>query len=43
MTDLEERARAFVAAKERILSRKMADIPHFYCLKKDSLDPDEFN
>ena len=43
MTDSEERARAFVEAQEWIFAKTMADIPHYYCLKKKSLDPEEFD
>lgn len=42
MTDLDARARAFVEAQEWIFAKTMADIPHFYCLKKKSLNPEEF-
>ena len=43
MTDSEERARAFDEAQEWIFAKTMADIPHFYCMKKKSLNPDEFD
>lgn len=42
MTDLDARARAFVEAQEWKFAKTMADIPHFYCLKKKSLNPEEF-
>ena len=42
MNDLEERARAFVAAQEWIFAKTMADIPHHYCLKMYAADPAEF-
>ena len=41
MTD-EERAWAFVDAQEWIFAKTMADIPHFYCLKKNCTAPAEF-
>ena len=31
----QKRARAFVDAQKWIFAKTMADIPHFYCLKKD--------
>lgn len=40
---MEERARAFVGAQEWIFAKTMADIPHFYCLKKKCSDPMEFD
>ena len=43
MIDSEVRARAFVEAQEWIFAKTMANIPHFYCLKKKALDPDEFD
>lgn len=43
MTDSEERARAFVATQEWLFAKTMADIPHYYCLKKKSLDSEEFD
>ena len=42
MTSSKERTRAFVEAQEWIFAKTMADIPHYYCLKKKSLDPEEF-
>ena len=40
---MKERARAFVGAQEWIFAKTMADIPHFYCLKKKCSDPMEFD
>ena len=39
----EEKARAFVDGQQWIFAKTMADIPHFYCLKKNSVDPEEFD
>ena len=38
-----ERARAFVEAQDWIFAKTMADIPHFYCLKKNSSNREEFD
>lgn len=37
------RARAFVDAQEWIFAKSMADIPHYYCLKRNSPDASEFD
>ena len=39
----EEKAKAFVDAQQWIFAKTMADIPHFYCLKKKCSAPDEFD
>ena len=39
---MEARARAFVESQKWIFAKTMADIPHFYCLKKCCPDPSEF-
>ena len=36
-------ARAFVEAQQWIFAKTMADIPHYYCLKKNCPDPEEFD
>ena len=43
MMNDEEKARAFVDAQQWVFAKTMADIPHFYCLKKNSIDPEEFD
>ena len=39
----EEKARAFVDAQQWIFAKTMSDIPHFYYLKKNSVDPEQFD
>ena len=39
---MEDRARRFVNDQEWIFAKTMADIPHFYCLKKNCPSPSEF-
>ena len=39
----DERARAFVNTQRWIFAKTMADIPHFYCLKKSCMAPKEFD
>lgn len=42
ITATEERARTFVEAQQWKFAKTMADIPHFYCLKKNAPDQGEF-
>lgn len=39
----EEKAMAFVDAQQWVFAKTMADIPHFYCLKKNCVDPEQFD
>ena len=37
-----DRALRFVESQEWIFAKTMAEIPHYYCLKKRIADPEEF-
>lgn len=37
-----ERARQFIAGQNWIFAKTMSDIPHWYCLKRECGDPEDF-
>jgi len=39
----EQRVQRFVDSQEWIFARTMADIPHWYCLKRNCSSPDEWD